>query len=579
MQATTDDNLDAAAGVDPNAEFWQQLLAELRAPDFADIREQVRELAKSQVVSDRWSFRTFGSRSERPLPDGHPREHRSVLQVDEYGVVLGAKSRSRWLERRGSAFSFLGSVVDAVDVIKAVILTRQRQVLPFLRPERDQGPYGFRISRVDGEKPTPDEERETRRIETMLLNGGDEADPVQRQRLLRPELVDFVKLLTWDTLVYDACPIELTYTRAGTLSGWHNVDPKTVRLCSEQGYEGNDEIRAVQVIDEQPEVVYGYRDLLYPVRNPRSDLHVGGYGYAEPEMVVRALTHYLNAVTYNAAGLDRNAIPRGLLTLFGDYQQRNLDNFTRQMKAMVQGAANRWTVPILASKSEKAGAIWTPIDQNFQEMFFARWMTFLVSIVCAIYGVDPTEIHFDSFSTRPSSLSGSDTAEKLSLARDKGLVPLLAWLESVLTRLVRLMNPLYRFEVVGLHDDGSRRNRSASSSSRRSTRCGKRTGSRRTPTRRWARRRPTRRSCRCTCCSSNRSCSSRWPRRAWGPTASRGNRGNRQTRTISKTRWGSTSPTRKTRGAVRTTCRKATTCTRWSSARRARCARPTISSW
>ncbi len=125
------------------------------------------------------------------------------------------------------------------------------------------------------------------------------------------------------------------------------------------------------MIDEQPEVVYGHRDLLYPVRNPRSDLHVGGYGYAEPEMVVRALTHYLNAVTYNAAGLDRNAIPRGLLTLFGDYQQRNLDNFTRQMKAMVQGAANRWTVPILASKSEKAGAIWTPIDQNFQEMFFA----------------------------------------------------------------------------------------------------------------------------------------------------------------------------------------------------------------
>ncbi len=108
MQATTDENLDAAAGVDPNAELWQELLAELRAPDVADLREQVRDLAKSQVVSDRWSFRTFGSRSDRPLPDGHPREHRSVLQVDEYGVVLGAKSRSRWLERRGSAFSFRG---------------------------------------------------------------------------------------------------------------------------------------------------------------------------------------------------------------------------------------------------------------------------------------------------------------------------------------------------------------------------------------------------------------------------------------------------------------------------------------
>jgi len=145
------------------------------------------------------------------------------------------------------------------------------------------------------------------------------------------------------------------------------------------------------------------------VRNPRTDIWTCGYGYAEPEMIVRAATAYLNAVTYNAAGLDRNAIPRGILTLFGNYNQSQLNNFRREWRAMLTGAANRWTIPIMASRNKEAGHVYTPVDTNFQEMFFARWMTFLVSIVSACYGIDPTEIHFDSFTTRAASLSGKDT--------------------------------------------------------------------------------------------------------------------------------------------------------------------------
>ena len=68
MPTATDEQLEP--GVDPNAAFWAELLAELRHPDLDDLGEQVRELAKSQVVSDRLAFAVRGSRSEQPLPHG-----------------------------------------------------------------------------------------------------------------------------------------------------------------------------------------------------------------------------------------------------------------------------------------------------------------------------------------------------------------------------------------------------------------------------------------------------------------------------------------------------------------------------
>jgi len=61
-------------------------------------------------------------------------------------------------------------------------------------------------------------------------------------------------------------------------------------------------------------------------------------------------------------------------------------------------------------------------------------MTFLVSVICAIYGMSPAEINFDSFSGgNTSPLGGSDTAEKLAASKDSGLRPLMAYLESLLS--------------------------------------------------------------------------------------------------------------------------------------------------
>jgi hypothetical protein len=455
-----------AEAEDISREIVKEYAPTLDLPDIQEVREGVAwlleesntALFKSQFLSDRgFTIEPHWNTAQYHPPKKHPREHVSILEVNEYGIIMQEGDKSRWLERQGNGFEFCRQVVFQTDVIKAIILTSQREVLPFTRLSRDEGQFGWRIARRDsrdkGQKLTGDEEKEVTHLELMLLNSGDEFDIRKRARLHRDSMEMFCKKILWDTLSLDAAPVEWVAKNGGHLAGIYNVPGDTIRLCTEQGYEGDDEIRAVQVVDSMPYVAYGYDDLLYPIRNPRTELFAGGYGYAEPEMIIRAMTNYLNAVNYNAAGLDRNAIPRGILTLFGEYNQRQVAAFTHNLRAMLTGASNRWMLPVMIAKNKESGHVYTPIDQHFDDMLLARWLTFHISMACAMYGREPATICFDSFSTRPSSLSGKDTAERIAASHNKATLSNLFFLSTFYDNLLLIENPKWRFEYTGLEEE------------------------------------------------------------------------------------------------------------------------------
>jgi len=440
---------------DMRLELARQVRDHLDADLVAEISEDIESRLATGTLNKAFYLEEYAY--EGVLPATHPRRHTSILQVNEYGIVDHVKgSSSRWLERRsGGGFEFLRYVSEAVDLEQAVILTRQRQVRSFLQPERDCSPLGFRFVREDGEKISDRDKAAVARLERMLLNSGDIDDYFERQRYRRLDLDLFVTALVGDSLAGDACPVELTYTPAGKVSGWHNVAFETVRLCMESGYEGDDAIRALQIHEGSPRVAFTYEDLIYEIRNPRTALSAGGYGLSETEVVFRALAQYLNALTYNAAGIDRSAIPRGVMTLVGEYEPDALLTFQRQLNLLVSGAAQRHKIPVVAAKDGR-GAVWTPMD-SFNEMFFARYITLQGAIVCAVFGIDPGEVNLDSFQLRTSNLSGDDTSEKLASSRDKGLVPLLSFVAKVLNIITKLIDKRYRFEFVGLHNEDEQR--------------------------------------------------------------------------------------------------------------------------
>lgn len=363
-----------------------------------------------------------------------------------------------WFERPG-AFSFdaMRTMVDQTPILNAVIMTRQRQVSRFCRPQKGGKGPGFKIaSKEKLENVDESEKAAIKLLESFITNSGWETKPRQRLRLKRDNFQNFMMKLTRDSLTMDSMAIETEWKRDKQLGldGMYAVDGATIRLCSEDGYRGEDEIFALQVVQGQIRAAYTYDDLIYVPRNPRTDVLSGGYGLAETELLIRVVTGFLNAFTYNTKFFDSNAIPKGMLNLYGNYSDEDISAFKRYWNGMVKGVNNAWTLPVMVSKDQESKADFTEFGNAANEIMFAKWMTFLSSIICAIYGIAPEEINFESFTSGASSLSGDDTEEKIVNSKDKGLRPLLSYFESTLSEyVIGEFSDKYEFQFTGLDEE------------------------------------------------------------------------------------------------------------------------------
>lgn len=390
---------------------------------------------------------------------GIPQKHRKnkegmqSLYVDDLQVFASGE----YFEKPSPiGFDALRVMCEQVPILASVVNTRVRQVNRFCGISEDGGP-GFEIRHVDRKHIlTSEEQTVTELLGRFMQNCGWEFNARARKRLKRSTFAQFMGKSMRDSLAMDACPIETEWARDRTLglSGFYAIDGATIRLCMEEGFQGDDEIVALQVVNGRIVTGYNWDQIIYEVRNPRTDVRLSGYGMAEPETMIRIVTGFLNALTHNIKGFDENSIPKGMLHLSGDYSQEDLIAFKRYWNSMVRGINNAWALPVMISKDQESKASFENFGAEFNEMYFAKWMTFLASIICAIYGMDPTEINFESFAANKSSLSGSDTGEKLADAKDKGLRPFMQFYESVLTDfIVKEFSEKYCFRWVGLDEE------------------------------------------------------------------------------------------------------------------------------
>lgn len=369
-----------------------------------------------------------------PFPSKNVRGRNDGMQsvyLDDFGV----NAQGDYYNPPGTmSFDMMRQMVDRTPVLSSVVLTRQRQIKRFCRvQEHDKGP-GFAIRMKDQSKKLGKREQQSiEMLESFFTNCGWEANPRQRAKLKRDNFSGLMAKLVRDSLVLDSAPIELEWKRDRSkgLDGLYAVDGASIRLCPETGYRDDPDIFALQLVQGNVRTAYTLDDLIYVPRNPRTDILVGGYGMSETELLVNTVTGFLNAMTYNLKYFDSNAVPKGILHLSGDYGQEDIAAFKRYWNAMVRGIDNAWTMPVMVSKDQESRAAFEKFGVDQNEIMFAKWMTFLASIICAIYGMAPDEINFESFTSGTSTLSGSDTEEKLIHSKDKGLRPLLSHFEDL----------------------------------------------------------------------------------------------------------------------------------------------------
>lgn len=373
----------------------------------------------------------------------------------------------------GISFEQLREVVQRNPILELIIRQRIRQTQRFLRRSKFDWQPGFQLHFKDPSREVRDEDQDRFTwLTNYLMSCGAEFDPRRRRALIRDSLKDFTAKHIRDSLTGDAAPIELVPTVSGRVHGWMAVDMAKIFLTDPnsgisetypdswepefnelvgRSFGQTDNVIAVYAKDSIVRAAYTHEDLLYPIRNPTSDESAYGYGDAEPERLLQVVTAFLNAFTLNTRSISDNSVPRGILSLMGDFSEEDIEDLRMDWRAQMTGAPNRGRVAIFAAEDPQSQVNFIPTGGELNEQLYARWMTLLVAIQSAMYSIDPNEISFESYSAGgASTLSGSDAEAKITSSQDKGLYTLLNWYGDTLNEVIALVDEDVELEWTGL---------------------------------------------------------------------------------------------------------------------------------
>ena len=183
-----------------------------------------------------------------------------------------------------------------------------------------------------------------------------------------------------------------------------------------------------------------------------------GFGFAPTEQIVRLVTAWLYGFDYNQRFFTQGSAIKGILNIKGSLPDRQLRAFRRMWYSMISGVQNAWKTPILNSEDIQ----WVNMHTNNRDMEYGQWMDWLTKLICAVYGVDPTEINFIfGNSGQTSSLSQTRPNEaEVTESKDKGLSPLADHIVDNINRhLIWDLAPDLEFSFTGLDAKAESRER------------------------------------------------------------------------------------------------------------------------
>lgn len=210
--------------------------------------------------------------------------------VDPLWVVSALRYKDKpW----GLSYDIQRMVAQRDVVVAAILQVRTHQVGQFARPSRmSQDGRGFVIrARNPKHQLTPVEGRWVTAAERFFERCGTTDRPRDRFHAL-------LKKLVRDSLTFDTGACEVVYDRRGVPVEFVCLDGGSIRIVHSPDQQTPDGY--VQVIAGRPVVSFEPDELLYGVRNPRSDLRAAGYGLSEVELLIRTITNHLYAEDHSA---------------------------------------------------------------------------------------------------------------------------------------------------------------------------------------------------------------------------------------------------------------------------------------
>jgi len=432
-------------------------------------------------------------------------------------VEYATEQQAGWKEKRGLVGpGVLRNMARKDSIIMAIINTRLSQVNAFAKPQKTKYSPGFKIVAKKPADFTTEEKnkmgdpnldehhaadikykaeqrrskaadkqlKDIEKIKNFILHCGSDIDEVDTTSK-RVDFDRFVKIITWDRLVYNYSAIEKIPTKDGEgLARFYPVSAGTIRYVTKRSAKAYDklfsemmlrenadndlrgekpfykdekrEFRYVQVVRGRVVAAWSEKELIYEAANPTVDPEDYGYGIGELETLIQIVTAHLFAEAHNRNFFTQGIGSKGLLHIKGDTINRaQLEAFKRQWFNQLSNSRNAFRPPIIGMADEVK---WIPLAQTNREMEFEQWMHYLIKISCAVYQIDPAEINFDISKLQTSTLNEASNEQRLKQSKDKGLRPLLDYISNIVNRHIlpawdKDLAANYEFEFVGLESE------------------------------------------------------------------------------------------------------------------------------
>lgn len=364
------------------------------------------------------------------------------------------------------SFSVLRRMGD-IHIVKSIVSTRVEQIINFMDFSEDEQKEGFTIRKkkslfsTGDEKLTNEDKKKISKIVDFLEKGGwtDKWDNVD-------SLQEFVSKIMSDSLTLDQLAFEMVRNRMWELQKFRAVDASLIRFLDSvdprqrEGFEqyrfkGHlprycmvwDEMILHNPITKEPILYYPW-ELGFGIRNKTSDVRRNGYGVSELETLVEIITWILWGLTYNGNFFKNGSQPKGFINI----KNPNISNST------LQEFRQAWTQTMVGVNQSHRTPVINGIDLEWidlqklsnRDMEFNEWTKFLIIMACSVYRIDPSELGFN-FKESQQIFGQDGQRERLKHSREKGLKPLLIFLQGVITKyIVSELDENYEFAFTGI---------------------------------------------------------------------------------------------------------------------------------
>lgn len=353
-----------------------------------------------------------------------------------------------------------------IHIIRSIVNTRIEQIQNFLHFSEDDQKEGFTIRKKTSlfkeskKEISSDEKKKIEEIVEFLMNSGfnekwDNIDDFQT----------FVRKIAFDSLTLDQLAFEIVRDKGWNIKKYRavdaslirfldSVDPKQRERLEDYRFKGylprfcmtwDDQI-LINPTTKEPILYYPW-ELGFGIRNKSSDIRKNGYGTSELEILVDLITGVLWSIQYNMNNFSIGSTPKGFINVKNaNISESNMNEFRQAWSQMMAGVRNAKRTPVINGIDLE----WIDLDKSNREMEYQEWAQFLVIMVCSVYRIDPSELGF-SFKNQTQIFGQDGQKARLQHSREKGLKPILIFLENIITKyIVSEIDEDYEFVFTGI---------------------------------------------------------------------------------------------------------------------------------